>query len=259
MSQVTAADKRIRYISPPAPVSMGDDWFSVAELQHFWIRRRFEVLRRLADNLIRRSADLAEVGCGHGLLQRQIEDHYQRNLTGFDLNEFALKQTASRTSPVCCYNIFQQQAEYKGKFDIIFLFDVLEHLQDEDGFLQAVLFHLAPAGKILLNVPAFQAFWSKYDEVAGHHRRYTAGSLREVARRSGINMRGWTYWGLPLAPLLVLRKLWMLGKKREEVIASGFDAGSSAMNRLLLLASRCEAIPQRLFGSSLMAVLDTAE
>jgi hypothetical protein len=38
----------IIYLSPPTQVSMGDWWFDIATVDHFWIRRRFDVMRRIA-------------------------------------------------------------------------------------------------------------------------------------------------------------------------------------------------------------------
>jgi len=45
----------------------------------------------------------------------------QRLDEGFDLNELALRQNVSRTSPVCCYDIFQRNQEYEKYFDLILL------------------------------------------------------------------------------------------------------------------------------------------
>src|SRR5713226_2369014 len=101
------ASRAIEYLSQPAAVSMANRWFEISSTEHFWIRRRFTVLQRLAGHRISGAHELAEVGCGHGLLQRQIEDAYGREVTGFDLNEGALKHSASRLSKVCCYDIFQ--------------------------------------------------------------------------------------------------------------------------------------------------------
>jgi hypothetical protein len=67
-----------------------------------------------------------------------------------------------------------------------------------------------------------------------------------------------TYWGLPLMPLLVIRKLWMLARSGGGAIAAGFETGGPVRDRALLLLSRCEPIPQRLIGTSLMAVLSSA-
>jgi SAM-dependent methyltransferase len=252
----TAPLRQIEYLSSPAEVSMADRWFEIASVDHFWIRRRFEVLQRLAGKLIENASQMAEIGCGHGLLQRQIEDAYNREVTGFDLNEYALKQNVSRRSKVCCYDIFRMAPELQARFDLIFLFDVLEHISDEDSFLQALLFHLKPQGAFLINVPAGQWAFSPYDTAAGHVRRYSIRTLREAAARNGLHTLEWTYWGLPLAPTLLLRKLWLIGKKdQSRIITTGFDARSPLLNSALGALSRCEWLPQKLLGTSLMAVV----
>lgn len=256
----TRSQRAIEYLSPPAEVSMADRWFEIASVEHFWIQRRFEVLQRLAGDLIISAKEMAEIGCGHGLLQRQIEDGYGREVAGFDLNQYALKQNISRRSSVSCYDIFRADSTLRSKFDAIFLFDVLEHISDEDSFLGAILFHLAGRGKLVLNVPAGQWAYSEYDQAVGHVRRYSIGMLQETAARSGLQVQVWTYWGLPLLPTLALRKLWLKGKHdKRRIISSGFHSRSRAINSFLRLASRCEVVPQKLLGTSLMAVLETSE
>jgi len=234
---------------------MDDRWYEIANLEHFWITRRFEVLRRLAGDLISQATAIAEIGCGHGLLQRQIEDFYQVEVSGFDLNETALKQTACRFSPVCCYDVREQSPEYEARFDLIVLADVLEHIADQDAFLRAVKFHLAPGGVVVVNVPALQSLYSGYDRAVGHLRRYRIASLAAVARRNEMGIARYSYWGLPLLPLLVIRKVRMLARSSDGAIAAGFETGGRRRDRALLWLSRCERIPQRLIGTSLMAVL----
>jgi len=247
---------RIRYLSPPADVSISNDWYPVATLEHFWTKRRFQVMCRLAGQLVDQASAIAEVGCGHGLLQRQIEDAYCREVTGFDLNELALEQSVSRISPLCCYDVFQKRLEYRSCFDLIFLFDVLEHVSEEGSFVNAIKFHLAPRGKIVINVPAMQPLYSKFDRAVGHFRRYSIDGLWRVAQGSGMTVSDWSYWGLPLTPLLALRKVWLTGRPQGKIISEGFNSRGPLINRLLLWASRCEPIPQRLLGSALMAVLE---
>ena len=251
-----AAPRPIEYLSAPAEVRMADRWFEIASLQHFWIRRRFEVLERVAGDVLGQAEQMAEIGCGHGLLQRQIEDAYGRGVTGFDLNEFALQHNASRKSRICCYDIFQRQPGFAERFDVIFLFDVLEHISDEGGFLNAALYHLKPQGQLIINVPAGQWAYSSYDTAAGHLRRYTMRTLSESAARSGLVPVAWTYWGLPLVPVLLLRKLWLLGQREQsKIISAGFDSRSSAVNRLMHWVAKLERLPQRILGTSLMAIL----
>jgi SAM-dependent methyltransferase len=247
--------RKIEYLSPPADVRMADSWYEIASLDHFWIRRRFFVLQRLTRGLIEGAKEMAEIGCGNGLLQRQIEDACGREIAGFDLNEFALKQNLSRNSRVCCYDIFQAEAVLRERFDMILLFDVLEHIADEDRFLEALMFHLAPGGHVVVNVPAGQWAYSEYDVAAGHLRRYTMKTLREAAARNHLRVKVWSYWGLPLVPTLMMRKLWLMGKHGQStIIRAGFDARTTAINKVLGVLSRCEVIPQTLLGTSLMAV-----
>jgi len=100
--------------------------------------------------------------------------------------------------------------------------------------------------------------YSGYDRAVGHLRRYRIGSLASVARQNEMRIARYTYWGLPLLPLLVFRKLWILARSGEGAIAAGFETGGPRRDRVLLWLSRCEPIPQRLIGTSLMAVLRSA-
>jgi SAM-dependent methyltransferase len=250
-----STENRIEYLSPAAKVSMADQWFEIASTEHFWVRRRFEVLRALCGEWLPGGGEFAEIGCGHGLLQRQIEDAYDLSVAGFDLNDFALRRNVSRHSRVCCYDIFQRDAALRRRFNVIFLFDVLEHIADQDGFLEALLYHLAPGGKVVVNVPTGQWAFSGYDRAAGHVRRYSFEALKDAMGRKDLKTREWSYWGLPLVPVLALRKLWLLGKSdQQEIVSAGFDSRSRTLNKMMGMVSSMEHIPQHWLGTSLMGV-----
>jgi 2-polyprenyl-3-methyl-5-hydroxy-6-metoxy-1,4-benzoquinol methylase len=248
-----AAEHRITYLSPSLPVNMGDWWFDVATSDHFWIRRRFDVMRRLADSLIRNARRVAEIGCGNGLLQRDFEDNYGISVAGFELNEVALQKNVSRQSPLYCYDIHQRNPEFRSHFDLLLLFDVLEHIEDEATFLQSVKFHLAESGTLLINVPAHQFFYSDYDRAAGHVRRYSANQLVRLSEQHGFKARALTYWGLPLVPLLLARKAMSMQRSNGK---AGFDSRGRSVNALLSQLAACEPIPQSFLGTSVMAVLE---
>ncbi|MGA9977909.1 MAG: methyltransferase domain-containing protein [Candidatus Sulfotelmatobacter sp.] len=246
--------RAVAYLSASLPVNMGDWWFDVATSNHFWVRRRFEVMRKLADSVLRSSRCAAEIGCGNGLLQRDVEDYYRIPVAGFELNEVALQKNVSRESPLYCYNIHHRNPEFRAQFDLLFLFDVLEHIENESEFLESVKFHLAGSGTLLINVPAHQFFFSDYDRAAGHMRRYSITQLAKLAEDNGLRVRAWTYWGLPLIPLLLARKAMSMQRSNGK---AGFDARGFTMNRLLSLVARCELVPQRFLGTSVMAVMES--
>src|SRR4029077_81559 len=64
------------------------------------------------------------------------------------------------------------------KFDLICLFDVLEHIEEDIATLVAVKGLLASGGRVLMTVPAQQWLWSAHDEFLHHKRRYAARELR---------------------------------------------------------------------------------
>src|SRR5204863_3409674 len=57
-------------------------------------------------------------------------------------------------------------------YDLIALLDVLEHVTDDLGSLQAIHGLLKPGGALLLTVPINPWMWSAHDVAHHHHRRY---------------------------------------------------------------------------------------
>jgi len=246
-------------LSEPAAVNMSDHWFERATTEHFWIRRRFQVIQRTAGDLIRGAKIVAEVGCGVGFVQRQIEDRFGVPVAGFDLNEYALRNSISRLSPLYCYDIRDRAERFRGQFDVVLLLDVLEHVAEEGPFLRALGFHLAAEGSLLVNVPAFQALYSSYDRVMGHVRRYSIRTLRQAAREGGFRVRSYTYWGAPLLPALAARKVALAFLRNDrQIVTAGFGPGSGIWNEALRWWVRCERLPAKRLGASLFAVLEKA-
>jgi hypothetical protein len=114
-------------------------------------------------------------------------------------------------------------------------------------------FHLADSGTLLINVPAHQFFYSDYDRAAGHVRRYSGRQLAKVAEQNGFKVRALTYWGLPLVPLLLARMAVSMQRSNGK---AGFDTRGQTVNALLSSLARCEWVPQRILGTSVMAVLE---
>ncbi len=240
-------------LSETAAVRMADDWWDIYSPDHFWFRRRMEVLLKLAGPLLAAGTRVADIGCGNGMVQRQLEESLELTIDGFDLNRFALERSVSRRGRVAYYNVFDRREDLRGRYDTALALDVVEHVEDQDAFLLGIRHMLTPGGFLVLNVPAGQALYSTYDEAAGHVRRYAPDDVAMIARRAGFALERWTYWGLPLVPLVIMRK-WFMRDPRG-VVERGFRPLGSLSNRVLLALSRLEPIPQRLFGTSLLAVL----
>jgi SAM-dependent methyltransferase len=74
------------------------------------------------------------------------------------------------------------------------LFDVLEHIEDDRGFLATIGALLAPAGRLYATVPACPWLWSRDDELAGHFRRYRLRALAGLVEEAGLEVELATYF-----------------------------------------------------------------
>jgi len=234
---------------------MADEWFEIADLNHFWVTRRFDVLRSLLKPIDVRQLKVGEVGCGNGLVQQQFHAAYGVEVAGFDLNVNGLKASRAPEQPRYCYNVYDRHESFREHFDLLFLFDVIEHIDDEESFMAAVLYHVKPGGLVAINVPAMPSLFSAYDRRVGHVRRYTIPTLRGLGERCLLKMEAVTYWGLPLVPLLYMRTLRLAAiKDPDKIVSVGFRPPGAVANRLLKAMSALEVIPQTVAGTSVMGL-----
>jgi SAM-dependent methyltransferase len=80
----------------------------------------------------------------------------------------------------------------EGTFDLALLLDVIEHIDDDAGFLDtAVLPHVAERSLVVVSVPAYQRLFSSHDDALAHRRRYSPRRLHELlAPRFEVLARG---------------------------------------------------------------------
>ena len=97
------------------------------------------------------------------------------------------------------------------------LFDVIEHIDDEQGFLGEIHRCLAAGGRIYITAPAGRWLWSDADVQAGHFRRYSFASLRRALERAGFRplFMSKIFSILPL-PLFLFRSLPSLFGRRQQ-------------------------------------------
>jgi SAM-dependent methyltransferase len=116
------------------------------------------------------------------------------------------------------------------------MFDVLEHVEDDAGFLRALHEAMVPGGRLYLTVPAYQWLWSAEDTYAGHFRRYTLPSLTSTLDRAGfdLELRSYMFSILPLPIFLRRRIPYLLGLKEATTSESAAkDHATRPLNRLV--------------------------
>ena len=78
--------------------------------------------------------------------------------------------------------------------------ETLEHIPDHQEAVTELARVLTPDGWLIGTVPAGPAQWSDWDEWAGHLRRYSAGEMRNILTRAGLEPQV-VVWGWPLLRL----------------------------------------------------------
>jgi SAM-dependent methyltransferase len=250
----------IEVLSPPQTVAMADEWFEFATAEHFWMQWRHRLLVRAvkrAGGPLRRAL---EIGCGHGVARESLEHDLDIPVDGCDLNQTALESAKPGKGDLFVYNIIDQAPSLLGRYDAIFLLDVIEHIVDDAGFLKAALRHLRPGGLIVLNVPAQTLFYSDYDRVAGHVRRYSSKDVTKLLTQCGVTPEAVQPWGLSMVPLLLARKALLRRRMTPETIRTGFVPPNRVAQLLLHAIKNIEtALPFSMpFGTSILALGRTA-
>jgi SAM-dependent methyltransferase len=237
---------------------------STIEERHFWFRARNMVISSLLKQI---TADmepgyrLLEVGCGTGNVLQVLQDVCSKGMVvGMDLFSEGLKYASRRTS---C-NLVRGDIRvlpFAKKFDIICLFDVLEHIYDDTKALEDLNSLLIDDGMLILTVPAHQSLWSYFDEVSHHCRRYELDELENKLILTGFKVEYLTYYMSSIFPII-----W-IGRRLKGAIdrRSADDQASDELrivpviNGLLtsLLAQEAHLINHRKrlpFGTSILAI-----
>jgi SAM-dependent methyltransferase len=106
-----------------------------------------------------------------------------------------------------------------GSFDLVCAFDIIEHVDDDDGALSEVQRTVKPGRTILLSAPLHAALWTSFDELVGHKRRYEpAELLSKLARHHLVVERSAVYGMQPRSSLLVDFGMWWLLHHRERAM-----------------------------------------
>lgn len=246
-------------LSEPSHVSNADEYYALATEDHFWVRWRFNAIKRAMMTIDMHSVrDVLDVGCGHGVFISQFSGVYPHiAIAGCDLNPAALDMAHSAGIAVFSYDITSEQQELHRRYDLIFLLDVLEHIDDDTQFLRSLAKHVRPGGNIVISVPAMSWLFGPYDAASGHFRRYDRSGLVNVAERSGLTLLSTFFWGGCLVPIAAMRNLFMTSGDSQENYIRGFRQPSSIVNNMLAGIGRMEghAYPYLPFGTSLIAVV----
>jgi len=191
------------------------------EKYHWWYVTRRLILKSICDNYIKSKKKLRilEIGCGSGgnldFLSQYGEVH------AMETDDFAIKNAKSKKICEVRKGMLPNNIPYDKSFDIICLFDVLEHIQDDKLSLQAIDKYLNNNGKIILTVPAYMFLWSGHDEASHHKRRYTKSQIRTLLDSTGFKKCYGSYYFsilfIVLAPIRLIQRFFKNNNANHDI------------------------------------------
>ena len=138
-------------------------------------------------------ASVLEVGCGPGLMLAAFRRRGWR-VFGIERNE-AAAETARQTLGPDTIATSLEGLPADARFDLIVLFQVLEHIGEPVALLRECARRLAPGGLLIANVPNFSSWQSRFAgsnwmhlDVPRHLVHYTPESMTYTLKCAGLTL-----------------------------------------------------------------------
>lgn len=174
------------------------------EDSHWWfVGRRHIVENLIGSSICNQSVkNLVDMGCGTGGNISISQDTLE--CTGIDISEDAISFAKRRFPKVdfICAGLEKEVYPIIEKADIVLMMDVLEHIENDSGFLSDFISRLKKGAHMLITVPAEMSLWSPHDEFHGHFRRYSKNELFVKFKDLPVSIRLLSYYNTMLYPII---------------------------------------------------------
>ena len=224
------------------------------EKDHWWFRARREILADFLMSLkLPSDANILEIGCGTGgnipILQKY------GNVKAVEMDEFAIEY-AQKTGSEIRQGYLPNNFPYNEKFDLICMFDVLEHIENDEETLKVLNSFLKPSGSLFITVPAYQWLYGSHDKLLHHKRRYSKSDLIQKLQSNKFEIKKISFFNTLLLPLVIVaRMLDIIGKYD---ISTGYGTPNKILNAIFYNIFKSEkkilnkmSLP---FGTSLLII-----
>lgn len=241
---------------------MQNNWFDIED-QSWWFKYRADVIEKVSSFFFSHDKLVIDIGGGNGYTTSYLHNKGY-NVGLLEPSYQACLNGKKRDIPFIIYGSVEELDE---RYDQFMLLDVLEHIEDDDSFLDIIYDKTNNGGYLLVTVPAFMSLWNREDVITGHFRRYTKSQLHEKLLNHGFEVMFENYFfSFLYAPIKVIR-VWLGELKKNKTISESandvpkkeFLWGNSFVYRVLSFFEKWEIkrllagkrIP---FGSSVIVV-----
>lgn len=154
-------------------------------------------------------------GCGLGYASRHLALKGWKG-KAIDLSSEAVRISKKELSSFKNVKVAKEGIlNQKENFNIIMLFDVIEHIKDDEKVLRKVNQLLNSQGYLLLALTSNLKEWRWDDEFYGHFRRYTENSIKEKLIKAGFEPKEFIEYTFPI--FWFIRRLYTFLLKPKEM------------------------------------------
>ncbi len=185
----------------------GNDICYQLEENSFWFRHRNNCIKELVKSFHVEDEAFFDVGGGNGFVAKGLQDiDIQSVLLEPGINGVQNAKKRGVDTVIC--STIEDLKLSQPSMPSVGLFDVIEHIEDDHGFLNTIHKNLGPSGKVFITVPAYKFLWATDDLAAGHYRRYTLDSLHKTLESCSFRVvySSYLFSFLPL-PIFIFRSI----------------------------------------------------
>ena len=219
--------------------------------RHPWeVARADFYCSRLAEFKVLRARTWLDVGAGDAWFAGQLSRLTPRDasITCWDINYS--DDDVNRPSDAFHAALKLTRHRPDEPSEVILMLDVVEHVEDDVGFLATIVDDLLlPGGHVLFSVPAYPWLFTEHDRLLHHFRRYSPRDARALLTSCGLDIvsEGGLFHSL-LAPRFAQRLLELVAARprgqREPAGIGSWERGArvtSALTAALTLESKASA------------------
>lgn len=218
---------------------------------HWWFYGRSLWINKILDKVLnKKNYKILEIGCGSGVNFSSLSEYGK--VVGIEPNKYICKKNSKGN--ILNENI--EQHSIKNKYDIICMFDVLEHIKKDNEIINKIYKnHLKKRGFLFIICPAFNLLYSHEDKSLGHYRRYNVNTLTKILEENNFKTLTRGYFYSFLVPLLFILKIIQF---KGNVRSKTFKDNKYLSNIIFRLAIKIEILVSSIikipFGSSVFVV-----
>jgi hypothetical protein len=185
---------------------------SINPIDYWYYRYKYKHIYRAIEKYKPRLKSLADIGAGSAVFSKELVKSFP-NLMVKAVDPNYTKTELDARSQGIEFSIQLNQDDC----DAFLFTDVLEHIENDESFLEEYVSRAKDGSIFVITVPAMPTLWSGHDEYLKHFRRYTRNSLVTTIENTNLEILQMNFLYSTIFPLIRLKRLFTKTKKQSDL------------------------------------------